>query len=1048
MRHRVERKLYCVKVIKIKNIPRKEREACRVEVELLRRLNHPNIVGYKESFLTRNKESLCIVMEYCDGGDLCDLIKKARRSLFSEAKVLHWFVQMALGLHYMHSNRILHRDLKTQNIFLLGNGRLVLGDLGISKVLEGTMDFAETCIGTPYYMSPEIFKNKPYNHKSDIWALGCVLYELVTLNHAFDAASLNGLAAKIIRGRYPPISTKYSRNLRSLIDAMLDKAPANRPDLEDILRMPFIKKHIQAFFSDIVSRPASQVGEGTMVVRDAALRLADAKEGPVGAPAPDVASLRRQLTQLGLTNLISRGLAPPETKQARAGMSDRSVKRLAREQRSALRREEERRKAVEQALSRLRSEREQRQKQRQQAQMRRLHQGGYRNARGAGPRRRSHDHGAQRRGARDRGPVRAEGVGLQALPRHAPPSGRNGGGSAQAPQPAAAQPVPQNLEAERRRVRELDGWEAERRSARGSARSLERQRQQEEFDKLRAAKADLDRREAERRRVREERRRRERERLAREEAESKLEERRREQRAQEEQRRAAEASARERVMARKRAEKERLEQEHLQRLRAARQVAYMEGKEAQEQMAKQYHSKAPPVPAARRQLPQRRASVAGNAESEALASELEQVRGNARFDFGGRGAGAGRAGGSSSSEGRASEGGEVNCNGDYNGIYGGDHGGNQDSNYGGSHDGNYDGNHNGNYDSNYDGNHDGNHDGSYGRNERNKRDGGGERMRDPFLSDEEADLMGVGGGASAAEDSGDGAEDGGCDDAMDNRQEELEKELQQATQRCEELRKTLQATKSFIGAKASPSAAPAAQRGDRAGAPRAQPKQLVSLRGAPADERVPARQSSNYYYYESSEEEEEEEEEEEDTDTNGEEDEEERERTLRAGVGGLRIGAAEEEEEDECVVPSEISRAPALGTIHEGQHKRGGRPMTPDGKRAEGDGAEPIFSPKRGDVLADPISPGGGRLGDRIRVLQERCEEGLGEAVFGRAYAYLKRLDEEMDAADGPGFLAGGGAAEAREDRVLRELTDILGEDKLHYWSIIDQLLFMQATHF
>jgi len=110
--------------------------------------------------------------------------------LFPEARILHWFVQMALGLQYMHQERVLHRDLKTQNIFLLGNGRLVLGDLGISKVLEGTMDFASTCIGTPYYMSPEIFKNKPYNHKSDIWALGCVLYEMTTLNHAFNAQSL------------------------------------------------------------------------------------------------------------------------------------------------------------------------------------------------------------------------------------------------------------------------------------------------------------------------------------------------------------------------------------------------------------------------------------------------------------------------------------------------------------------------------------------------------------------------------------------------------------------------------------------------------------------------------------------------------------------------------------------------------------------------------------------------------------------------------------------------------------------------------------------
>lgn len=181
MRQKDARKLVCVKVIKLKNIPRKEREACKAEVSLLRRLNHPNICGYKESFLSKNKDSLCIVMEFCDGGDLSDVITRAKNQLFRESKILHYFVQMSLGLQFMHSNRILHRDLKTQNIFLLGNGRLVLGDLGICKVLEGTTDFAKTCIGTPYYMSPEIFKNKPYNHKSDIWALGCVLYEMVTL---------------------------------------------------------------------------------------------------------------------------------------------------------------------------------------------------------------------------------------------------------------------------------------------------------------------------------------------------------------------------------------------------------------------------------------------------------------------------------------------------------------------------------------------------------------------------------------------------------------------------------------------------------------------------------------------------------------------------------------------------------------------------------------------------------------------------------------------------------------------------------------------------
>jgi NIMA (never in mitosis gene a)-related kinase len=122
MRHKIERKLVCIKCIKIKNIKKKEREACRLEVDLLRKLNHPNIVGYEESFLTKKKDTLCIVMTYCDGGDLAGIIKGAKKQRFSENKVLEWFVQIALGLHYMHENRVLHRDLKTQNIFMLGNG--------------------------------------------------------------------------------------------------------------------------------------------------------------------------------------------------------------------------------------------------------------------------------------------------------------------------------------------------------------------------------------------------------------------------------------------------------------------------------------------------------------------------------------------------------------------------------------------------------------------------------------------------------------------------------------------------------------------------------------------------------------------------------------------------------------------------------------------------------------------------------------------------------------------------------------------------------------
>ena len=157
-------------------------------------------------------------------------IKEASGVHFSEETILEWFAQMCMALFYLHERRILHRDLKTQNIFLK-NGRIRLGDFGIAKVLDSTKDFANTCIGTPYYMSPELFKNKPYSYESDIWSLGCVLYEMCNLRHAFDAQSLNGLALKILRGSFPTTNSMYSKELRNLIGKMLAQKKSQRPTI-------------------------------------------------------------------------------------------------------------------------------------------------------------------------------------------------------------------------------------------------------------------------------------------------------------------------------------------------------------------------------------------------------------------------------------------------------------------------------------------------------------------------------------------------------------------------------------------------------------------------------------------------------------------------------------------------------------------------------------------------------------------------------------------------------------------------------------------------
>ena len=96
--------------------------------------------------------------------------------LLPEQKVWSYFIQMCLGMEYLHQKKILHRDIKSMNVFLSKEDRLRIGDLGVAKVLSHTAAFAKTIVGTPYYLSPELCEEKPYNVKSDVWALGCVLY--------------------------------------------------------------------------------------------------------------------------------------------------------------------------------------------------------------------------------------------------------------------------------------------------------------------------------------------------------------------------------------------------------------------------------------------------------------------------------------------------------------------------------------------------------------------------------------------------------------------------------------------------------------------------------------------------------------------------------------------------------------------------------------------------------------------------------------------------------------------------------------------------------
>ncbi|NXL33436.1 NEK3 kinase, partial [Glaucidium brasilianum] len=240
--HKISDQKYAMKEIRLP-MSSSDVENSRKEAVLLAKMKHPNIVAYKESFEADGH--LYIVMEYCDDGDLMQKIKHQRGKLFPEDTILHWFVQMCLGVKHIHDKRVLHRDIKSKNVFLTQNGKVKLGDFGSARLLAHPVSYACTYVGTPYYVPPEIWESMPYNNKSDIWSLGCILYELCTLRHPFQANSWKHLILKICKGSYNPLPFHYSYDLHYLIKQMFKRNPKNRPSASTILARGCLSKLIK-----------------------------------------------------------------------------------------------------------------------------------------------------------------------------------------------------------------------------------------------------------------------------------------------------------------------------------------------------------------------------------------------------------------------------------------------------------------------------------------------------------------------------------------------------------------------------------------------------------------------------------------------------------------------------------------------------------------------------------------------------------------------------------------------------------------------------------
>lgn len=245
IRRKSDSKILVWKELNYGRMTEKEKQQLVSEVNILKDLSHPNIVRYYDRIIDKQKGKIYIVMEYCEGGDMGQLIKKCKRNNDYIAEDVVWkiFMQLALALrecHHRAQRKILHRDIKPGNIFLDASTNVKIGDFGLSRVLSDESQYAFTHVGTPYYMSPEQMVDAKYNEKSDIWSAGCVLYEIAALKPPFQAGSQFSLAAKIRAGRFERLPLRYSEELQKVLECMLRIEPEKRSDIEEILKVPQI----------------------------------------------------------------------------------------------------------------------------------------------------------------------------------------------------------------------------------------------------------------------------------------------------------------------------------------------------------------------------------------------------------------------------------------------------------------------------------------------------------------------------------------------------------------------------------------------------------------------------------------------------------------------------------------------------------------------------------------------------------------------------------------------------------------------------------------
>jgi len=250
IKSKIDNNIYCLKKINIKKTTDKKNE-----INILSKLNHPNLVQYISS--CSDDEGIYIIMEFCIYGDLYSLLHMVKKKKVYVNEEIIWDIayQCLLGLEYLHSQHIIHRDIKLLNIFMSKNKSVKIGDMGMSKMLSNK-EMKLSRVGTPLYLAPELVRKEKYDYKADIWSFGCSLYHLARTVPPFNDDNLIRLGQSIVNDNPPALPSCYSDKLNLFINKLMTKDKKMRPSATEALQ--YIPQKIKNKF-DLSNYPNQKI---------------------------------------------------------------------------------------------------------------------------------------------------------------------------------------------------------------------------------------------------------------------------------------------------------------------------------------------------------------------------------------------------------------------------------------------------------------------------------------------------------------------------------------------------------------------------------------------------------------------------------------------------------------------------------------------------------------------------------------------------------------------------------------------------------------------